>query len=86
MQVAEQREAQLLAKAAARQSATQTQHQAILLSVHEESLRQQVGQNPGRFQDALYECGMFHTTRARTSAAMHAYSSHVQGTHQTAVW
>lgn len=53
MQVAEQREAHRLAKAAARQAATQTLHQAVMLSAQEEHQRQQVGQSPGRVEDAL---------------------------------
>ena len=53
MQVAEQREAQLLAKAAVRQAATQAQHQAVLLRAQEEHQRQQVGQSSGRSADVL---------------------------------
>ena len=43
MQVAEQREAQLLAKVATRQAAAQAQHQAVLLSAQEAHQCQQVG-------------------------------------------
>ena len=60
MQVAEQRETQLLAKAVGKVTATQAQHEAVLLNVQQEHQHQQVGLTPGLFEE-IHHCGIFHT-------------------------